>query len=61
MYLSDGSAAQHKRKKLSTSTMNKILVSLLNGTSLQQAIRTDKQMEQDSEKAGCKGKSTESV
>jgi hypothetical protein len=46
MYLSDGSAAQYKkRKKLSTSTMNKILVSLLNGTSLQQAMRTDKQME----------------
>jgi hypothetical protein len=56
MYVSDGSAAQYKmRKNLSTSTVNKILVSLLNGTSSQQA------MGRDSEKAGCKDKSTKSV
>jgi hypothetical protein len=46
MYLSDGSAAQYKkRKKLSTSTMNTILVSLLNGSALQQIMGTGKQME----------------
>jgi hypothetical protein len=46
MYLSDGSAAQYKkRKKLSTSTMNKISDSLLNGTFSQQARGRDQQME----------------
>jgi hypothetical protein len=46
MYFSDGSAAQHKnRKKLSASTMNKILDSLLNGTALQQTMGRDQQME----------------
>jgi hypothetical protein len=45
MNLSDGSEAQYKmRKNLSTSTMNKILVSLLNGIS-SQAMGRDQQME----------------
>jgi hypothetical protein len=39
MYLSDGSAAQYKnRKKNQHLTMNMILISLLNGTSSQQAM-----------------------
>jgi hypothetical protein len=46
MYFSDGSTAQYKnRKNSSTSTMNKIMVSLMNVTSLEQAIGMDKQME----------------
>jgi hypothetical protein len=53
MYFSDGSAAQYKnRKKLSTSTKNKILGSLLNGISSQQAMGRDQQMKWKGQRKG---------